>query len=90
MIKVFGWFHIHGIALGLVIQVAAEEGKEVVHLSLEKLLSRQISVSLRSWPCTSPFSFLSTVCTYLLVVGVLDGLGEVGQSIAHLSSGDVG
>jgi hypothetical protein len=32
--------------------------------------------------------FRSETC--LLLLGVLDGLGEVGQSISHLSSSDVG
>lgn len=32
----------------------------------------------------------SPLATCLLLLGVLDGLGEVGQSISHLSGSDVG
>lgn len=54
--------HIHLVALSLVIEIAAEQGEEVVHLGLEQLL----------------------------LLGVLHGLGEVGESIAHLGSSNVG
>lgn len=78
----FSAVDLHGVALGLVVQVATEEGEEVVHLGLEEL--RQGSALGGS--CTGA----SIVSTDLLLLGVGDCLGEGGESIAHLGSGDAG
>lgn len=66
-------------AFSLVIQVSSEESKEVVHLSLEELCE---ILEISSW-----YIFCSRA--HLLLSRVLNCLGEVGESIAHLSGGDV-
>lgn len=66
------------VALGLVVQVSAEESKEVVHLSLEALC---ILLDVL-------FLALACIVTDLLLAAVLDAVDELVEGVAHLGCGN--
>lgn len=72
---------LHGVAPSLVVKIAAEEGKEVVHFGFEELHEELGN---------SYFMDFWLVLAYLLLLGVLHGFGKVGQRVTHLSGGDIG